>query len=104
MYTVVLITAKDYEEARKISDALLQEKLIACANIVQGVKSLFWWEGKIDNADEALVVIKTKRNCLKEIIQRVKKLHSYSNPEVIALPIIEGNKDYLKWMDESVKK
>src|SRR3989338_2477032 len=103
MYSIVFITAKDNEEAKRIAHGLLKEKLIACANIIPGVQSMFWWEGKIDEAGEALLILKTKRSLIKKVIKTVKVLHSYQVPEVIALPIIEGNKDYLKWVNESVK-
>ena len=103
MYTVILITAKNKAQATKIARALLKEKLIACANIVGGVTSLFWWQGAIDSATETLLIIKTKRRLVKKIIAAVKKLHSYDVPEIIALPIVEGNKDYLRWINASVR-
>ena len=102
MKIVVLITAKDTVEAKKISDQLLQDKLIACANIIEGVNSVFWWQGKIDEAKEVLLVLKSRRDLFEKIIKTVKSLHSYETPEIIALPIVEGNPDYLKWIDESV--
>ena len=103
MNIVVLITTKNTKEANKISKALVAQKLIACANIIKGVTSLFWWQGKVDKANETLLIIKTKRNCFKKIVSLVKRLHSYDVPEIIALPIIDGNKDYLGWIDESVR-
>ena len=103
MYTVVLVTAKDEQEAKKISKKLLSEKLVACANIVKSVESLFWWEGKIDQSNEALLVLKTKKSLFKKLEKAVKSVHSYSTPEIIALPIVAGSKDYLKWIDESVR-
>ena len=102
-FIVVLITAKDSAEAEKIIVALVEDKLIACANIIKDIKSIFWWEGKGDKADEALLILKTKRNLFKKIVKKVQTLHSYSVPEVIALPIVEGSQDYLKWLNESVK-
>lgn len=102
-HIVVLVTAKDTEEAQKISRKLLEGKLAACVNIVKGVRSLFWWQGKVDQADEALLVIKTQQERFPEIVSAVKSAHSYDVPEIIALPIIDGNKDYLTWIDESVK-
>jgi len=103
-YIVAFVTSKDLAEAKKISKTLLDEKLVACVNVVKGVSSFFWWEGKLDKADEALLIIKSRRSCLQKIIKCVKKTHSYTNPEIIALPIIGGNKDYLKWINESVQK
>ena len=102
MYMVVFITAKDRAEAKTISDQLLEKKLIACANIVEGVESVFRWKGKIDQAKETLIILKSKQSLFKEIVKTVKAHHSYEVPEIIALPIVEGNPDYLKWIDESV--
>lgn len=102
-HVVVFVTAKDISEARKIASGLLEAKLIACANLVPQVQSLFWWQGKIDEANEVLLVLKTQSAKVEEIIQKVKLLHSYDVPEIIALPIDAGNGDYLKWVDESVK-
>ena len=102
MHMVIFITAKDTSEAQKIADGLVGAKLAACVNIVPQVQSIFWWENKIDRADEALLIAKSKRNLFPKIIQKVKSLHSYSVPEIIALPIIDGNKDYLKWINDSV--
>jgi len=101
MYIVVLVTAKDKAEAEHIAQGLLEEKLIACANILEGVTSLFWWEGKIDRAQEVLLILKTKKGLFSKLKQSVKKRHSYDVPEIIALSIAEGNEDYLKWVGAS---
>ena len=101
MYIVIFITAKDKEEANTIANKLLEDKLIACANIVESVKSLFWWDGKIDNANETLLILKTRKDLFEKIVTAVKTVHSYDVPEIIALPIVEGNKDYLEWIKES---
>ncbi len=102
-YIVVLVMTPSREEAEKIARRLLEEKLAACINIVGDVKSLFWWQGRIDEASEALMIIKTRLDLLEKLIETVRKLHSYTVPEIIALPIIAGHADYLKWIDESVK-
>ena len=101
-YIVVLVTTKDRKEAQEIARGLLREKLIACANISGNVESLFWWQGNIDQSREALLVLKTKRVLFDKLAARVKALHSYKTPEIIALPIIAGSRDYLKWIKESV--
>lgn len=103
MNIVVLITTKDSDEADKIAVTLTQEKLIACANIIKGIQSVFWWEGKVNYSDETLMIIKTQNHLFNKIVEKVKSLHSYSVPEVIALPVIDGNPDYLKWINESVR-
>lgn len=97
-YVVVFITTVDDEEAHLISRVLLEQRKAACVNIVPGVSSLFWWQGSIDSAQESLLVVKTKAKLLDEIIQLVKEIHSNDVPEIIALPIIGGNQDYLEWV------
>ena len=103
MYIVIFVTTKDVKQAQKIADGLLKDKLVACANIITGVKSLFWWEGKIDSSKEALLVLKTKKTLFNKVATKVKLLHSYQTPEIIALPIAAGSKDYLKWISASVR-
>ncbi len=104
MHIVVFVTAKDEQEAGKIAEGLVQNKLVACANIVSGIKSVFWWEGKVDRAQECLLILKSKKNFFSRIVKTVKSLHSYETPEIIALPIVEGYKGYLDWIDGSVAK
>jgi len=101
MNIVILITTKNVAQAKKISQALVRAHLIACANIVPGVQSLFWWQGKAESSLEALMIVKTKKSCFKKIVKTVKKLHSYQTPEIIALPIVEGERAYLKWLEAS---
>ncbi|MBE0431534.1 MAG: divalent-cation tolerance protein CutA [Dehalococcoidia bacterium] len=96
---VVLITAGSDEEAREITRLLLTEKKAACVNILPGVDSLFWWQGEVDSARESLMVVKTRAALFPEIVELVKRAHSYEVPEIIALPIIAGSEDYLKWLD-----
>ena len=102
MNIVVFVTAKDISEAKKISDQLLKKKLIVCANLIEGVESVFRWQGKIDQAKETLMILKSKQSLFKKIVKTVNAHHSYEVPEVIALPIVDGNPDYLKWIDESL--
>jgi len=100
---VILITTSTEEEAHKIAEQLLTKRKAACVNIVPKVDSSFWWQGKLDSAQESLLIIKTRASLLQEVINLVKKVHSYSVPEIIALPIVGGNQDYLKWIDDEVK-
>lgn len=102
-YVIVLVTAADKMEAERISRTLLEEHLIACANIVNPVASLFYWKGKIDCADECLVVMKSRHDLFAALEQRVKALHSYEVPEILALPIVAGSADYLAWLNENLK-
>ena len=98
MYIVVFVTTKDEEEANTIAQKLLQEKLIACANIINNIKSIFSWQGKIDRADEALLILKSQQKFFSKLVKAVKSVHSYDVPEIIALPIMEGSEDYLNWI------
>jgi periplasmic divalent cation tolerance protein len=100
MYIVVLVTAPSVSQAKKIADFLLKQKLAACVNIIPKLESLFWWQGKVDKAKEVLLIIKSKKQLMTKLIKAVKSKHPYDVPEVIALPIISGNKDYLDWIDE----
>jgi len=101
---VLFITTANAEEAQRIASVLLNERKAACVNIVPRISSLFWWQGKLDSAEESLLIIKTKASVLDEIVDLVKEHHSYSIPEVIALPIIGGNQDYLEWVGREVKQ
>jgi len=101
-YLVVLITTPSIAEADKIAHILLEARKAACITIVPTAHSRFWWQGKIDSADEALLIVKTKASLLEEVIMLVKENHSYEVPEVIALPIVGGSEDYLKWLDEEL--
>ncbi len=101
-YIVILITSDSIEEADHIARVLLEKKKVACVNILRGIDSYFWWEGKVDSARENLLIAKTRASLLPEVVALVRKIHSYDVPEVIALPIIGGNQDYLDWIEQSV--
>ncbi len=101
-YVVVLVTVSSKDEGLKIARELVQRRLVACVNIIDGVHSVFFWEGKVDEAKEALLVIKTRLDKLNDVIACVKSLHSYQVPEIIALPIVYGLESYLKWIDETL--
>jgi len=100
---IVLITSGNEEEAHKIAESLVNEKKAACVNIVPGVDSLFWWEGKLDSARESLLLVKTKASLFPELVEMVKRMHRYEVPEIIALPVIGGSEDYLKWLDSACR-
>ena len=99
-YIMVIITTSNEEEARSISRALVDEKLIACANRFP-VNSIYTWKGKVEEDSEIMLICKTRENNQDAIISRVKEMHSYDVPEIIAIPIIGGSKDYLDWVDEN---
>ena len=101
---VIFVTTSSEEEAHKIAELLLERRKAACVNIVPSVGSSFWWQGKLDSARESLLIIKTRASLLPEIIELIKTVHSHEVPEIIALSIIGGNEDYLKWIDDEVKE
>jgi periplasmic divalent cation tolerance protein len=97
---VILVTCRDRPQARKIARHLVEAKLAACVNVSSPVESIYRWKGKVESDREFLLVIKTRRGHFRAVEAAVRALHSYENPEVIALPIAEGSRDYLKWIDE----
>lgn len=100
---VILITAGCDEEAEKIARSLVAERLAACVNIIPGIRSIFFWDNRTQEERETLLIAKSRASLMEKITARVKELHSYSVPEVIALPIIAGSKSYLDWVNETVK-
>ena len=102
-FIIVLVTTANKEEAEKIAQKLLGDKLIACANIISPITSYFHWAGKIDCAEECLVVMKSRVDLFGALVECVKGLHSYEVPEVLALPIVAGSESYLGWVDGALK-
>ena len=103
-YLLVSITTNSSEEAERIAKALVQERLAACVNIVPAITSVYRWQGEVHRDSEVLLIAKSRSELFESLAARVKKLHSYEVPEIIALPIIAGSKAYLSWIDESVKR
>jgi periplasmic divalent cation tolerance protein len=103
-YIIVLMTTSNKQEAEKITVELLNYHLIACANVINSVSSFYSWAGKIESSDECLVVMKTRFDLFAQVKEKVQDLHSYEVPEVIALPIVEGSKAYLRWMESVLSK
>jgi len=99
---VVLITSATQAEAERLRDALLKARRAACVNVIPSMNSAYWWQGHIESAEECLLVVKTKCSQINNIVEVVKRSHSYSVPEIIAMPIVGGNPDYLAWIDGEV--
>jgi periplasmic divalent cation tolerance protein len=99
---VVLVAAGGIDEALQIGGALVEERLAACVNIVPQVRSIYRWEGRVEQSDEVLLIIKTARHMLDRVIARVQALHSYQVPEIIALPLQGGAAAYLDWLAAEV--
>ncbi len=98
---VVLFTAASGEEAARIGKTLVEENLAACVNVVPAVRSIFRWEGKLCDETEALGVVKTRKDRVEALTARVKALHTYKLPEVIALDVSGGSAEYLAWVTEN---
>ena len=103
VYVVVNVTSANKKEAENIAQKLLEQKLIACANIVGPVSSHFHWGGKVECAEEFLILMKSRMDLFELICEEVKRLHSYEVPEVLAFPVAAGSKSYLKWLAASLK-
>ncbi|MGH9747028.1 MAG: divalent-cation tolerance protein CutA [Candidatus Acidiferrales bacterium] len=100
---VVLITCRSAKEAETIARALVEARLAACGNILQNpVASIYRWKGRIESANEVLLLIKTSRARFAKLQAAIKRLHSYEVPEIIALPVVAGSSAYLRWLSESV--
>ena len=100
---LMISTAGSMKEARKIARNLVEERLAACANVIPGVSSFFYWKGRLCQEKEALILVKTMNHQAKKIIDQIKKLHRYEVPEVIFFRVDKGEKNYLKWMEKMVK-
>ena len=103
-YIVVLITVPNKDVGIEIARSLINNKLAACVNVIDGLRSIYFWEGKVEEGSEALLVIKSRRDRLDELIRHVRERHPYRVPEIIALPIIGGFSDYLRWIDETLNR
>ena len=97
---LVMITTGSEEEAARIAEGLLKERLIACANLLGGIRSLYRWQGKVCDDREILMLCKTERRLFSRLSQKVKSIHSYEVPEIIALPMVEGWPPYLEWVEQ----
>jgi len=101
---VIFVTAGSEAEAETIAKALVEERLVACVNILSPIRSIYRWEGTVADDREWLLLIKTQAERFSAVAARVKELHSYQVPEVIALPIVAGAGGYLRWLQESVSE
>ena len=100
---VVMVTVGDSEEASHLAKAIVEKKLAACVNMLPGINSWYWWEGKVIEDQEVLLIMKTSRGKFAELQKEVERLHSYAVPEIIALPVVEGSTNYLSWIEESTR-
>lgn len=99
---IIFVTVPDQKEGRRISKEILTSRLAACVNIIPGIQSMYQWKGKIVQEKEAMLVLKTTRSRYRKLEQKIKQLHSYEVPEVIAIPIIYGSPQYIEWVAKEV--
>ena len=102
-YKIIITTTTNKEEAVKIVRILLKERLIACANIIGSIFSLYWWEGKIQEDNEVLIIMKSNEELLKKTMEKILEIHSYKIPEILVLPIENGSQPYFNWMKECLE-
>jgi periplasmic divalent cation tolerance protein len=102
-FQFLYVTTDSPEEARKIGRALIEERFAACVNILNEMSSLYWWEGKVTEGEEAVLIVKTREDLVPTVTDRIKALHSYTVPCVVALPITQGNPDFLAWIERETK-
>ena len=100
---IVLVTCGSEEEALKIANALVESRLAACVNLVAPIRSIYRWEERMWDEKEWLLIIKTQKNRFEELEKKIKSLHSYSVPEIVSVPIVEGSSSYLNWISENTK-
>ena len=96
---VVLTTTSSEDEAKSIATILVNERLAACVSIIPLVRSIYWWEGEVKDDRETMLIVKTDRERFEKLSQKTLEIHSYMNPEIIAIPVEMGNEKYLEWMD-----
>lgn len=102
-YTIVFVTAPNLKTGRKLARAALEARLAACANLVPGIESHYWWQGKLESGAEVLLIFKALRSKLRALEQIILKNHPYDTPEFVVLPLTGGNERYLDWVSQSCR-
>ncbi len=95
---LIYITARYLDEAKTIGRQLVSDRLAACANIIENVNSIYWWEGEIQDENEVILIAKTKESLVPELIEKIRSIHSYTCPCIVSLPILNGNRPFLDWI------
>lgn len=102
MMVLIYVTTSNGEEAINIGETIVKERLAACSNIISEMKSIYWWEGNLEKDNESILILKTMEENINKIISRIKEIHSYDNPCIIALPVLNVSDSYLKWLKEEI--
>ena len=103
MYSMIYITTSGVEESKKIAKILLEERIVACCNIIPQIESLYWWKGEIEEDQESLLLTKTRSNLVDKVISRVEKIHTYDTPCALEIHIKKGSENYLDWLENSLR-
>lgn len=103
MYSVIYVTASVVEEDKKIAKILLKEKIVACANIIPVMESIYWWEGNLEEDVESVLLLKTRSELVDKVIDRVGEIHSYQTPCALEIQIRKGSKEYLDWLENALE-
>ena len=103
-YIQVVTTVEKKEDAEKIAKALVEKRLAGCAQVVGPIVSTYWWQDNIETAEEWLCIIKSKKDLYEELEKCIKAIHPYEVPEILAMPVVTGSKDYLEWLGNELKK
>jgi periplasmic divalent cation tolerance protein len=101
-YIQISTTTETKEQAKKIAQYLVETRLAACVQITGPITSVYRWKGKVENAQEWLCMIKTRKELFDKVETAIKKLHSYETPEIVTIPIVKGSKEYLIWLDDEL--
>ncbi|HEX9453414.1 MAG TPA: divalent-cation tolerance protein CutA, partial [Candidatus Binatia bacterium] len=101
-FIIVYVTTGSAAESEQIARALVEERLAACVNRTAPIQSVYRWQGKVEQSQEELLIIKSRRELYPALERRVRALHSYAVPEILALPVLEGSAEYLRWLREQV--
>lgn len=102
MIALIYVTTNNEEEAMNIGETIVKERLAACSNIISEMKSIYWWEGSLEKDNESILILKTIEENTNKIISRIKEIHSYENPCIIALPVLNASDSYLKWLEGEI--
>ena len=103
-YVQVITVAGSREEAEKISQTVVEKRLAGCAQVFGPITSTYWWQGKIDKAEEWLCLIKSRTDLYEELESTIRQVHSYEVPEILAMPITKGSRSYLDWLESELRK
>lgn len=100
---VVFSTCGDEAEAQRVGRHLVEQRVAACVTLVPGARSIYWWQGKVEESSEWILIIKSSREALPKLREQLQKVHSYQVPEIVALPIVDGSQPYLDWMEREIQ-